>query len=578
MMMMFLVLSLLLAHFRTCGAEYDIYCPPWVNYNASTKQCTCNKYASYEVKCKDHQHAEMALGWCTTFTESRTLKIRCPYFQDRGHNATPDGYFTLPNNISELNDYMCGPMNRKGQVCMDCIDGFGPSYTSLGYECSNCTGHWYRMPLYLLVELVPNTIFYLIILTFQISLTCAPMTGFIWYSQIVSLALTDNGAQPAMRIFHQHGSVHTFLKVILALYGIWNLDFIRYLVPPFCISTKLKMIHIAFLGYISAFYPLCLILLTWLCIKLHGHNFRPLVWLWRPFHRYFVRLRKGWNTTNDIINVFASFFLLLFSKLLYQSVTMLSCRIITIKDNSSSPLRVVAVDPTITCCSKEHLVFAIPGLLILIIFVILPTLLFLLYPTRVSQACLSKCQLGVKLQATLDIFTAKFNSCYKDGHNGGKDMRNLSGLYFYLGLLTCFYHQLKIERLSISFWSYQIILLLSSSVLIALIRPYKKNYMNLLNTLLLALLALQYHLLSKGHTPDQSTKLLVTTLVPAIGFVTYIAIKIISRICKLKGAKKLMIEAANCCNKVKAISSMNNGGVNDDLYEETESLIQPNSI
>jgi hypothetical protein len=65
----------------------------------------------------------------------------------------------LPRNLSQLNDYMCSPLNRKGHLCSECADGFGPSVTSYGYTCVNCTGAWYRdVPLFLLLELTPITI------------------------------------------------------------------------------------------------------------------------------------------------------------------------------------------------------------------------------------------------------------------------------------------------------------------------------------------------------------------------------------------------------------------------------------
>ena len=86
------------------------------------------------------------------------------------------------------------------------------------------------------------------------------------------------------------------MKITLLLYRVFNLEFGHYLLPTYCLSSKLKFIHVAYLGYISAFYPPILILLTWLCVELHGRNFRPLVWLWRPFHRCFVPLQRGWNT------------------------------------------------------------------------------------------------------------------------------------------------------------------------------------------------------------------------------------------------------------------------------------------
>ena len=100
---------------------------------------------------------------------------KCPYFQLEGHELsdTEPGYIKLPDNISELNDYMCGPMNRKGFLREECIDGFSISMTSIRSKCSNCTDAWYGVSLYLVIELVPITAFYLLILVFQIHITSA---------------------------------------------------------------------------------------------------------------------------------------------------------------------------------------------------------------------------------------------------------------------------------------------------------------------------------------------------------------------------------------------------------------------
>ena len=65
----------------------------------------------------------------------------CQYFEPEGYNVTSSQHILLPRNLSQLNDYMCtcGPLNRKGLVCSECADGFGPSVTSFGYKCVNCT-------------------------------------------------------------------------------------------------------------------------------------------------------------------------------------------------------------------------------------------------------------------------------------------------------------------------------------------------------------------------------------------------------------------------------------------------------
>ena len=100
------------------------------------------------------------------------------------------------------------------------------------------------------------------------------------------------------------------------------MDFFHYLIPPFCISPHLKLLHIFFLYYISAFYPLCLIGITWTCIQLHSRNFKPLTRLWDIIMTRYSCLTK-WITASSsskstIIDVFATFFLLSYTKLLYR--------------------------------------------------------------------------------------------------------------------------------------------------------------------------------------------------------------------------------------------------------------------
>jgi len=51
-------------------------------------------------------------------------------------------------------------------------------------------------------------------------------------------------------------------KVILTCYGLRNLDFFCYLIPPFCTNQGLQNIHVLALQYVSAFCPLPLIALT----------------------------------------------------------------------------------------------------------------------------------------------------------------------------------------------------------------------------------------------------------------------------------------------------------------------------
>ena len=128
---------------------------------------------------------------------------------------------------------MCSPLNRKGLVCSECADGFGPSVTLFGYKCV-CTDAWYGVPLFLFLEFVSITLLYLIILVFQISVTSAPMPCFIMYAQFIAITFdSSNFASPLVLIltFNLRNDLDCgfYNKIVLLLYRVFNLEFGRYL-------------------------------------------------------------------------------------------------------------------------------------------------------------------------------------------------------------------------------------------------------------------------------------------------------------------------------------------------------------
>jgi len=66
----------------------------------------------------------------------------------------------------------------------------------------------------------------------------------------------------------------------------------------------------------------CLHLHMLACVELHGHTFRPTVWLWKPFQRCCVNVSRRWDTKASLIDVFAAFLVLSYSKLLFVSAIL----------------------------------------------------------------------------------------------------------------------------------------------------------------------------------------------------------------------------------------------------------------
>ena len=154
------------------GHPSEVECPPWFFYNSMSKTCECysNPTIDHIVRCTERE-ALLKLGYCMTYEERNGFYINPCDSVISGLNITKNNYIRLPNNISALNDYVCGPMNRQGPMCSQYTNGFGLTVHSIGHTCSICTGLWYGTPLYLFIEFVPITIFYFIVIL-STSMSC----------------------------------------------------------------------------------------------------------------------------------------------------------------------------------------------------------------------------------------------------------------------------------------------------------------------------------------------------------------------------------------------------------------------
>ena len=147
----------------------DNQCQFWHYFNpeSSKYECYSDPNIGNKVRCKKQGIIELRVGHCMTYEEQeRAIYIASCGLTDDFTKNSNGRYIELPvQNVSELNTHMCGPMNRRGRLCSECIEGFGASVISSNFDimCSNCTGAWYGIPLYLFLEFVPITVFYVII-------------------------------------------------------------------------------------------------------------------------------------------------------------------------------------------------------------------------------------------------------------------------------------------------------------------------------------------------------------------------------------------------------------------------------
>ena len=126
------------------------------------------------------------------------------------------------------------------------------------------------------------------------------------------------------------------------------------------------------------------------------------------------------------------------------------------------------------CNGKEHIGLACLAAVFLCIFSVLPTLLLVLYPIKAFRVCLSKYRLDGLAVTT---FVNKFHGYYRDGLGDGRDMRSLSGLYFFIRIFIIIV-RLTMNHFIPNIWLCYTFLYSSITLLIAFVKSYKKAYMN----------------------------------------------------------------------------------------------------
>ena len=564
---------------RTTADQDD--CPPWsFSDTGNGTGCVCSSLCASKVKCSKDTTL-LRIGNCMTYsrvTEDTEIG-QCPYISQQFNPKRDNFYLPLPNHTSNLTRFMCGSLHRQGLLCGECEDNFGPALYSYTLECKKCWGHGAGWLLYITLTVLPTTVLYIIVVVFHISATSPPLSAFIFFCHSIVYTFRSQSALYSFIADELGGFPRMLLKVILSLCGLWNLDFFRPIVHPFCVSPNMRNLHAFALEYIEAFYPLILILITYICIKLHDHNFRPVVLLWKPFHRCFVYFRRSWDSEASVTSAFATFLLLSFSKILFASFTLLyGIRVDVLNENGtwiSSPF-VMYYDSTVKHFSDNHLPFAVVSICVVLVFIVFPILLLILYPTRIFRRCTTYCRF--RRWHTLHTFMEAFQGHYKDGTNGTRDFRMVSALYLVFRIVALYGYSINHNSDNhVHGWLITAVVGVSTSLFFAIVRPYKAKYFNVVDSIIFAVLALLLLLCQAvfAHQGYSHTLVVCGLLIIGLPHAT-LMLYILYIVSKKIGIYQCLIEKCRCllsivCRKKYSLAldtdSLPDRLVNPDEYE-----------
>ena len=387
---------------------------------------------------------------------------KCPV----GCRAKYTFYTELPKTTANLTEHTCGKDNRASTLCGKCKPGYSPLVYSYDMYCMNCTGMTYSWIKYIAAAYIPLTFFFLFVVIFRFNGSNPWMRAFITICQGLASPIAIRTFLAAAK-----GQMSTTVRILGLMYGIFNLDFFRTVLPPICLDiTPLQALA---LDYAIAFYPLLLVLITYILIKLYSHDVRIIVWLWKPFHKCFGSIKNTWDFEGSVLKAFATFFILSYLKLLNVSFDfLLYTEVYTLKNSSLSYSTRYALyyDASIEYFGKEHLPYAGLALFVMTFVILLPVAFLIIYPMRCFQRCLNSCHIQ---RQSLDIWVNCYQGYYKDGTNGTRDCRCFSVVTFLLQFILFIFYMLSRTNYCLSMGA---VFLLSVAAVQVWVQPYKENF------------------------------------------------------------------------------------------------------
>jgi hypothetical protein len=253
--------------------------------------------------------------------------------------------------------------------------------------------------------------------------------------------------------------------------------------PPFCLHPKANIIQILSLDYLVALYPFFLIFMTYVLVTAYDKRYRLVVWMWRPVQRCVHRHRNSWNIHTSLIEIFATFILFSYVKILDVSIQILAFTATYDVHGNKLQQYLTYYDGSIEYFGSTHLPYALMAITISFLFVVLPFLLLAVYPCRCFHKCLNHC--GLRFQA-LHVLMDAFQGSYRIQP---RDLRYFSAFYLFMRFMILL--QFYIVHFYFRFFTSGMLFLLSAAVVVVF-QPYKVRAHNTVDSVLMILTGIVY--------------------------------------------------------------------------------------
>lgn len=400
-------------------------------------------------------------------------------FTNRPTETTHRDYI-LPSNTSvqALDNLICGA-KRTGILCGSCTTNYSSYYHSSTYRCKNNTKCKWGLLLFLITEILPVTILFIVIIVFDIKLTTGAFNAFLYFAQVSdTILITANG----FVIFPV--TTYTFVRINHLITRMFNLNFFAIGELSFCLWKNAKTLDILVVKYITIAYSLILVIIIIATMQFCS-CFRRCQMISR------VRGERR-NTKNTIIHGLTGFFVMCYSE--YTRIALLLLTPVSLEkssaDSNNNVRDVVFYNGELTFLRGKHLYYALPALFILIILGILPPLLLIMYPLcykifaffKISETKFVSILCKIMPLESFRPFFDSFQSSFKD------EYRFFAGFYFIyrLTILLSFAFMHNLTEFYLLVQSQFVLILAVHSI----VQPYKKKWHNIIDGLIFMILAI----------------------------------------------------------------------------------------
>lgn len=526
-------------------------CPPgYVHIESDKNYCECSsntkdkRYIGIE-RCNHLLFAAYVksgywVGYLkeTSNKENNLATALCP----RGYCLTEEKFFSnkseflIPSDTNDLSKFVCRE-SRTGRLCGICTKNHSAYYHTNQHVCgSNDLCHLGWM-FYILSELVPVTILFLLVILCNISITSGATNGVIFFTQVID-TMKINGDN----FIRLQGSNMGITRTYRFIYRMFSLNFFAIKELSFCLRPGASGLDMLAIKYITIVYGLVLVIITVLVIKLGDSQ--------KLCRRYRKFKNSNFSIKRSIIHGLSAFLVFSYSECSRVSILILTPGTLSIGPNSNHTQRVAFYNGEYDFFGPEHLLYTIPALIFLIVIVIIPPALLLSYPLCYKLFAMLRIEESHCLYLTCKIFPLEKIKPIFDSFQGTfKDrFRCFAGLYFFYRLFALLIFSFS-SNFTVHCTMSGIILILMLG-LHAACRPYKRDWHNVLDAAIFANLAIINAItfynfsLSSGGLDHQDIVEIISSIqcvlifLPLIYLISYIAYHCVQKLKAICVCKK----------------------------------------